>query len=37
MLVYPAALLDYIGFALVVATVLLQKLRAVRVEPAARL
>ena len=35
MLVYPAALFDYIGFALVVATVLLQKLRHVEVKPSA--
>jgi TRAP-type uncharacterized transport system fused permease subunit len=35
MLVYPAALFDYIGAALIGTAVVLQKLRNVRVKPAA--
>ena len=35
MLVYPAPLFDYIGFALVVAVVALQKLRQPVITPAA--
>ena len=34
MLVYPAPLFDYIGFALIVATVIMQKLRRIAVSPA---